>query len=136
MDEEFTEMEETQQEYDDYNDDNDNSQIINFVRKYSRIIFTAIMIILFIFFAASGTKKSVSEEKQQPEQSVQQEQSVPQEQDLPAASDSGRESKTTMDYLRELKIGKSNVVAFAVLGGILAYIQIKRNLEEKQKESK
>ena len=46
-----------------------------------------------------------------------------------------KDEKNTQYYLKRLKIGKSNIAAFVILGGVLIGIQIKRAYDEKQKEN-
>lgn len=106
-------------------------------KRAAKIVFTAAVILLLLIGTVAKTAGSSVTEPQNNVTAVSDtDNHAESESGTPQGNGQEKKSKTTMDYLRELHIGKSNLAAIAILGGALAYMQIKRELAEKQKESK
>ena len=102
-------------------------------KKITRIVFTAAVILMFAVSVGIKAVNDIKNPEPQNPPEVTEEQKAEQE----ASEESEKQaSKTAADYLKEIRIGKSNILAFIILGSALAYVQMRRSNDEKQKRSK
>ena len=132
----------SEENYDGEETENSGSFISAILTKSNaKIIFTVAAVLFFIIgsFGKTVTQNTGTQPQENAVTAVSGN-TVPQEDvsaqgDIPPQGTENQKSKTTMDYIRSLKIGKSNLIALGILGGSLIYLQLWRKQDEEQKST-
>ena len=89
-------------------------------RPFIKYLLTVLLVCIVIFFSFGIKEKKPADNSEAAEQTE--------------TEDTSQENEN--DGFYGIRIGTSNIIAFAVLGGMLAGINIKRIIDERQKETK